>query len=316
MKVFVLGPTGSLGERIAVAVETAPTAHEEREFEDGEFKIRALEDVARETVFIVQSMHGNAARSVSDHLCRLLFFAGSLRDAAAAEVIAVLPYLAFARKDRRTQPRDPVATRYVAALLEAVGIGGVIAMDVHNTAAFDNAFRCPTQHLTALPLFVRHFSSRLTQAERIAVVSPDVGGVKRARAFKDALETETGKEVELAFVEKARSLGVVTGGAFAGNVRDASVVVVDDLISSGTTLARAARACLERGAKEVHAAATHAVLGRGAEQALASDELATIVVADTIDDAGRRCPALASKLLVLDSAPIFAAAVAAWMPDG
>jgi ribose-phosphate pyrophosphokinase len=217
-----------------------------------------------------------------------------------------VPYLAFARKDRRTKPRDPITTRYVATLFEAVGCGGFVTMDVHNLAAFENAFRCPTTNLDSAPLLARHFSSAARAAGKVVALAPDAGGVKRARVFAGLLEAEAGTTVELAFVEKSRSEGRIGGDRFAGDVDGAFVVVVDDLVSGGTTLARAARAAQERGVAEVHAAVTHGLFARGAGAALAGVELVSIAVTDTISDAAARGAGLGEKLAIVDTAEAFA----------
>jgi ribose-phosphate pyrophosphokinase len=180
-------------------------------------------------------------------------------------VTAVVPYLCYARKDRKTKPRDPVTTRYLACLFEAVGVDRVVTLDVHNLAAFQNSFRCRTEHLTALPLFVERLAP-MGREEPVVVVSPDIGGAKRARGFAEALERAIEREVPSAFVEKHRSGGVVTGGAFAGDVSDRVALIIDDLISSGGTILRAAHACRELGAREVHAIATHGLFVEGARQ--------------------------------------------------
>ena len=155
LRLFALQATAELGQAVADALGCRLAAHEERAFEDGEHKVRPLDAVGGANVYVVQSLHGGPAESANDKLCRLLFFVGALKDAGAARVTAVVPYLCYARKDRRTKPRDPVTTRYVAALVEAMGVDRVVAMDVHNPAAFENAFRCPAEHLEARPLFVR-----------------------------------------------------------------------------------------------------------------------------------------------------------------
>ncbi|AMN48404.1 ribose-phosphate pyrophosphokinase [Steroidobacter denitrificans] len=309
MKIFALNTSREFGAAIAATVGIELTAHEEREFEDGEFKVRTLESVRNERVFVCQTLHGDATQSTNDKLCRLLFFIGALKDAAAADVTVVVPYLAYARKDRRTKPRDPVTTRYLAALFEAVGLDAIVTMDVHNIAAFENAFRCRKEHLEAAPLIVRHFHHRIEIGRRIVVLAPDAGGVKRAKAFAELFADSAGRAVELAFMEKQRSEGHVTGSAFAGDVCAAAVIIVDDLASTGTTLARAARMCRERGAAEVYAAVTHGIFGFGAAEALGSTDIDGIVTTDTIGDVCRRCPALAPKLAVLETAPLFAEAV-------
>ena len=130
---------------------------EERHFEDGEHKCRALQSVRNQDVFIIQSLYSDESLSVNDKLCRLLFFIGALKDAAARKVTAIIPYLCYARKDRKTKSRDPVTTRYVAMLLEAMDIHRIVVVDVHNLAAYQNAFRCRSEHLEAKNLFLDYF---------------------------------------------------------------------------------------------------------------------------------------------------------------
>jgi ribose-phosphate pyrophosphokinase len=172
-------------------------------------------------------------------------------------VTAVVPYLAYARKDRRTQPRDPVTTRYVAAMFEAVGVDRVVVLDVHNEAAFDNAFRCPTLRLEAAGLFAASLAGELVE-RRVVVASPDVGGIKRAQRFRESLARQLATTVEFAFVEKRRARGVVSGDAFVGPADGADIVIYDDMIVSGGTILRAAGAARRAGAKRVYVAAPHA----------------------------------------------------------
>ena len=309
MKLF--GLHGSIAGARALAgelgLDLAP--HEEREFEDGEFKIRSLADVRRERAVIYQSCAGSADASANDKLMRALIFAGALKDAGAADVTLVAPYLAYARKDRRTKARDPVSTQYLAQMIESVGIDEVVVADVHNPAAFENAFRCRKQNVDTAPLFVGHFLPIAAAAARVAVVSPDAGGVKRARHFADLLAEATASPVDLAFVEKHRSEGRVTGELFAGEVRGATVIVVDDMICGGTTMRRAALQCLERGARIVHAAATHGVFTPETAAALEAGAVASIVVTDSVEDAAPRGSAFASRLTVLPCASAIAAAL-------
>ena len=146
---FALDATREFGEKVALHLGLPLSPHEEQGFDDGEHKSRSLVNVRGRDVFVVHSLHSDAAQSVNDKLCRLLFFIGALKDASAASVTAVVPYLAYARKDQKSKPRDPVTTRYVARMFEAAGTDRVVTMDVHNLAAFQNAFRCPTEHLEA-----------------------------------------------------------------------------------------------------------------------------------------------------------------------
>ena len=218
LKLFVLNSSRAFGEQVSLRLALEPSLHEEREFEDGEHKARPLISVRGKNVFVIQSLYADHQQSGNDKLCRLLFFIGALKDAAAARVTAVVPYLAYARKDRKTKPRDPVTTRYVAALFEAVGTDAVMTLDVHNLAAFQNAFRCRTEHLEANMLFVEHFVPVLKDSE-VVVVSPDAGGVKRAERLRQLLSHALGKPVGAAFAEKYRSLGVVSGDMVVGDVK-------------------------------------------------------------------------------------------------
>jgi ribose-phosphate pyrophosphokinase len=235
---------------------------------------------------------------------RLLFLLFCLRDASAARVIALVPYLSYARKDRRTQPRDPVNTRYVAQLLEATGVSGLICLDVHNPAALDNAFRMPVDHLSALPMFVRHFAERLPKGE-LAVASPDVGGVKRAQIFRELLSKQIERDVELVFVEKRRAQGVVSGGTVVGNVADRTVIVLDDLCASGQTLIRAASSLRAAGAAAVHVAFTHAPLARGLAAVSSCGDIASVVTTDSVGQEA----SVSDRLTELHVAPLFAEAV-------
>jgi ribose-phosphate pyrophosphokinase len=281
LMLFALGASRAWGEAVARQLGIELGVHEERAFEDGEHKSRVLASVRDRDVYVIHSLYSEAAQSVNDKLVRLLFFIGALKDAAAFRVTAVVPYLAYSRKDRKTKARDPVTTRYVAQLFEAVGTDCVVTMDVHNLAAYQNAFRCRSEHLEAAPLFVAHLVPLLGAAEAV-VVSPDAGGIKRAEAFRVLLAAALGRPVGAAFAEKYRSGGVVSGEALSGDVDGKVAVIVDDLISAGNTLARAARACRQRGAARVLAAATHGVFAPAADAVLGASEIERIVVADTI----------------------------------
>lgn len=309
MKLFGIQASLDGAQRLARELGLEVASHEEREFEDGEFKIRPLESVAGERVVVYQSLSGQAGMSVNDKLMRALVFVGALKDAGAAEVVFVAPYLAFARKDRRTKSRDPVTTRYIAQMCEAVGVDEIVTMDVHNRAAFDNAFRCRKQTIEAAPIFAEHFRALAASAGRAVVLSPDAGGVKRAREFARELTESSERAVDLAFVEKHRSEGRVSGGLFAGEVGDAVVIIFDDMICGGTTMLRAARLCLERGAKSVHVAATHGVFAAQAADALGDPALASIVVTDSVCDVRERGQALAGRLTVLESAGLLGGAL-------
>jgi len=305
---FALDASRAYGERVATALGITLCRHEEREFEDGEHKARPLENVRGRDVYVIHSLYGEPGMSANDKLVRLLFFVGALKDASAAQVTAICPYLAYSRKDRRTKPRDPLGSRYVAQLFEAVGTDRMVTLDVHNLAAYQNAFRIPAEHLEARGLFVAWFATRL-QDEAVVVVSPDAGGVKRADAFRDALARALGRPVGSAFMEKRRSEGVVSGEAVVGDIGGKTAIILDDLVSSGTTLARAAAACKARGASRVFAAASHGVFAGAAAEVLADPVLEKLLVADSIPPFRLPPAMLGRRVEVLDSAPLFAEAI-------
>jgi len=303
---FALSESAALGTEVCRAAGLEPTPLEERRFESGEFKLRPLESVRGRTAFVFQSLANTPDAPVADRFVRLLFLLQGLRDVGALRLVAVIPYLAYARKDRRTQLRDPVNTRYVAQLIEAAGCDQLVTLDVHNPAALDNAFRIPVDHLSALPMLAHHFAS-LYGREQLVVVSPDVGGVKRAQVFRELLAEHLGREVPLAFVEKRRAEGVVSGGTLVGMPAGKSVVVMlDDLCATGGTLIRAAEVCRDAGATAVHVAVTHAPLAEGIAALRAADAISTVVTTDSV---GMRHAPDDGKLVTLSIAPLLGLAI-------
>jgi ribose-phosphate pyrophosphokinase len=304
--IFALRESGDLGTAIAREAGTEPAGLEERDFEGGEFKLRPLVSVRARRVFIVQSLAGTGGASPAESLLRMLLLAMGLRDAGAAQIVALIPYLAFARKDRRTQPRDPVTMRYVAQLIEAAGVSQVVALDVHNQAAFDNAFRVPVMHLSAQPMLAARLRREIGSAG-LVVVSPDVGGIKRAQLFRELLARHVAAPVDLAFIEKRRVGGSVSGGMVVGDVAGRQVLVLDDLCATGGTLIRAADALRRAGALDVQVAVTHAPVPGGLQALLGAQGISRILVTDS---GGAWIGALRDpRLVLLPVAPLFAQAL-------
>lgn len=296
----------ALGGRVAAELRVELSPSEEREFDGGEHKMRPLCEVRGRKVCVVQSLCGDSTASANDKLCRLLFFIGSLKDAGASAVTACIPYLCYARKDRRTQAQDPVTTRYVAALLEAMGVDEVIVLDVHNEAAFDNAFRCRTVRIETAAIFAAPLAA-VCDTSRCVVASPDLGGVKRAQRLREQLATKFDADVGFAFMEKRRSGGIVSGDAFVGDVAGRDVVIYDDMIVSGGTIARAARAARTAGARRIIVAAAHAAFTSTAAQLFASDGPDLVMVSDSIELAKDFFSHQASRLRLCSIAPALAA---------
>ena len=314
MKVFALNASQTFGQKVADHLGVELSDHEERAFEEGEHKTRPLVNVRGADVFVIHSLYGEPGESVNDKLCRLLFFVGALRDASAGRVTVLAPYLCYSRKDRKTQTRDPVTTRYVASMFEAVGVDRVVTIDVHNLAAFQNAFRCRTEHLEAGSLFAAHVAETCV-GDDLVVLSPDVGGMKRAETFRRSLERLIDRPIGIGFMEKRRALGAVSGERLYAEVDRKTVVMIDDIIGSGTTMERAARACLAAGAVRVVAAATHGLFVGRAGEVIGGDALASTLVTDSVPPF-RLEPAVAeTKVTLLSIAPLFADAIRALHED-
>ncbi|MFP4228704.1 MAG: ribose-phosphate diphosphokinase, partial [Salinivenus sp.] len=309
IRLFAPSESEAFGRAVAAALDTELAPHHEQTFTDGEHEMRPEVNVRGHDVFVIQSLYADDEWSVNDKLCRLLFLLGALRDASARRVTAVVPYLCYQRKDRKTKPRGPVTTRYVAGMIEAVGTDRVLTMEVHNLAALQNAFRVRTEHLEARPLFVRHLAEKLP-AERVVVVSPDEGGVKRAAKFADGLGTAIGRDVPTAFVEKIRAGEEVKGGTLVGDVEDRVALVVDDLVSTGGTITQAAAACAKVGARTVWGVVTHGLFVGEANERVAQSALDALYVTNTIRP-NRLTDEAAARLAVCDAAPRFAAAIQA-----
>lgn len=279
--VFALGRSRSWRDAVSPYGGLEFADAEERAFEDGEHKLRPLVSVRDRDVFIVQALAGDAELSVNDRLARLLFFIATLRDHGARRVTAVAPYLPYARKDRRTKPHDPITFRYLAQMFEAMGTDCVVTLEVHNLAALENAFRCPTVHLTTAELLAEAVCDVVAD-QPLAVVSPDPGGAKRADGWRDFLDARTGGATSAAFLEKRRSEGVVSGESVVGDVNGRLAVIVDDMIVSGGTMARAVDACRARGATGVIACAAHGLFTSGSEALLDHPGLDHLIVANTV----------------------------------
>jgi len=298
----------ALAEAVAADLDTTVAAHEDRRFEDGECKVRPLVDPRGEDAYVFQGLHGTPDESPHDKLVRLLMFVATLRDHGARRVTAVVPYLAYARKDRRTKPHDPLGLRVVAQLLEAVGAAQVIVLEVHNLAAFENAFRIPTVHVDARRALEAAVLPLLDDRP-VAVASPDPGGTKRAQLWRDELEARLQRPIGFAMVDKTRSAGLLGGGRLvAGDVEGATVILFDDLIASGETLARAQRALRSAGARQVVACAAHGLFVGSAASILAEAGFERVLVTDSVPPLrlphGHRVP-----LRIATCAPLFSEAL-------
>ncbi len=308
LRLFALEGSRDYARGVARQLNVELAALEERDFEDGEHKARPRESLRGQEAFVLHSLYGGEGQSPNDKLCRLLFFCSAVKDAGAASVTAVVPYLCYARKDRRTKSRDPVTTRYVAALFEASGVDRVVTLEVHNLAAFENAFRCNTVHLDLRQPFVNHLRP-LLGGSPVTVISPDAGGLKRAEGFRQTLAAALDCEVGGAFMEKYRSSGVVSGEMLVGDLQGRIAIVLDDLIASGGTMLRTARKAREQGAIQVVAVATHGLFAGKANEVFADPLIDRLVIGDTVPPFRLTDSSATAKLEVVDSRWLVAEAI-------
>ncbi len=315
MELILLALPGSeaAGAAIGRFLGVPPGRIEERLFEDGEHKIRPLDNVRGADVYLLQSLHGDHQRSPDEKLVRLLMLLGAVRDASAARITVVAPYLCYARKDARTKVQDPVSSRYVAQLLEALGCDRIVTMEVHNPAAYQNAFRIPAEHLEGTRLLGDALLAMAPGSDAV-VVSPDSGGVKRAEHLRAYLSQRLATPLASAFMEKHRSGGVVSGERLVGDVAGRTAIIIDDLVSSGTSLSRVATACAAGGASRILAAATHAMFSAEAEQVLSAMPVEALLVSDTVALRPMTAEAM-TKVRVIPTAPLLAGAIRALHTD-
>ena len=273
-------------------------AAETKVFPDGELLVKLDEDVRGRDCYVVLS----TCQPVNESLVELLIFIDCLRRASARRITAVLPYFGYARQDRKDEGRVPITAKLVANLISAAGCQRVLCMDLH-AAQIQGFFDLPVDHLTAGPVLLEHFRRVLPSLGPTMVLSPDVGNAKTANMFADQLG------VDLAIIEKRRGTATeVSARNVIGDVRGKTVLMFDDMVTTGGTVSEAARVARERGATGVFIACTHAVMAGMAVERLAGPDITGVVVTDTIPLDGR-LDRLQGKLTVLTVAPMLGEAV-------
>jgi ribose-phosphate pyrophosphokinase len=239
-------------------------------FSDGEIYFQILENVRGADVFVVQPCH----YPVDNHLLELLLMIDAFKRASAWRITAVLPYYCYARQDRKDKPRVPISAKLVADLLETAGANRALTLDLH-APQIQGYFDVPVDHLYASPVLVEYF--RQLNLPNVTVVSPDAGGVERARFFAKKMDAP------LAIVDKRRvDVDVSEVMHLIGDVRGRTALIVDDIIDTAGTLVKTAEALLEEGATQVYAACTHPVLSGPAVQRIAKSQIKEVVVTDSV----------------------------------
>ncbi len=285
-----------LCEAIAAYLSVPLTKCQVRRFADMEVFVEIQENVRGEDAFIVQS----TSFPTNDHLMELLIMTDALRRASARRITAVVPYFGYARQDRKPGPRTPISAKLVANLITRAGADRVLTVDLH-AGQIQGFFDIPTDNLFSAPVIVRDIKERL-DLSNVMVVSPDVGGVVRARALAKRIDAP------LSIVDKRRErAGESEVMNIIGDVSGKSCILVDDIIDSGGTLCNAAEALLKNGAKEVYAYITHGVLSGGAVARVAASCLKELVVTDTIQ--ATEAVRVAKNVRVISIAPLIGEAI-------
>jgi len=271
MKILTCNSNRPLAEAISAYLNLPLTKASVRRFADMEVFVEILENVRGEDVFVVQS----TSYPANDNLLELLVTLDALRRSSARRITTVIPYYGYARQDRRSVGRTPISAKLVANLITVAGANRVVTVDLH-AGQIQGFFDIPTDNLFAAPVFVKDIQERF-KGKPLTMVSPDVGGVLRARAIAKRLEAE------LAIIDKRRErAGVSEVMNIIGDVKGRTCILADDIVDSAGTLCNAAEALMEAGAESVSAYVTHGVFSGGAVARVASSPLKELVVTDSI----------------------------------
>lgn len=269
-KIFTGSANRPLAEAICSYLQARPGQARMGQFSDGEIYFQILENVRGADVFVVQP----CSHPVDFHLMELLLMIDAFKRASAWRITAVIPYYAYARQDRKDKPRVPISAKLVADLLETAGASRALTLDLH-APQIQGYFNVPVDHLYASPVMVEYFTKQ--GAKDITVVSPDAGGVERARFFAKKLDAP------LAIVDKRRvDVDVSEVMHLIGDVAGRPALIIDDMIDTAGTLVKTAEALLQEGATEVSAACTHAVLSGPAVERISGSQLKEVVVTDSV----------------------------------
>jgi len=297
MKILSGNSNRALTEAIAAYLGVPLTKCQVRRFADMEVFVEILENVRGQDAFIVQS----TSYPANDHLMEVLIMTDALRRASARRITAVIPYFGYARQDRKPGPRTPISAKLVANLVTRAGADRVLTVDLH-AGQIQGFFDIPTDNLFSAPVMVRDIKERM-ELQNLMVVSPDVGGVVRARALAKRIDAP------LAIVDKRRErAGESEVMNIIGDVSGKTCILVDDIVDSGGTLCNAAEALLHDGAKEVFAYITHGVLSGGAVARIAASHLKELVLTDTIQPT--EAVSVAKNIRIVSIAPLIGEAIA------
>jgi ribose-phosphate pyrophosphokinase len=296
MKILAGNSNRPLAEAISACISLPLTKASIRRFSDMEVFVEIEENVRGEDVFVIQS----TSYPTNDNLMELLISLDALKRGSARRITAVIPYFGYARQDRKSGPRTPISAKLVANLITEAGADRVLTMDLH-AGQIQGFFDIPTDNLYAAPVLVKDIESKLN-GEDLVIVSPDVGGVLRARGLAKRLNAD------LAIIDKRREkAGVSEVMNIIGDVKDRRCILVDDIVDSAGTLCNAGVALMDQGATSVHAYVTHGVLSGGAVARVSASPIEKMVITDSIQ--GTEAVRVSHNIEQLTIAPLMADAI-------
>ena len=272
LKIFALSSNRPLAEKIADEVGVELGDINISQFADGEIKVNIDESIRGDHVYLVQS----TSYPVNDHLMELLIAIDALRRASAKTINVVIPYYGYARQDRKAQPREPITAKLVANMLVQAGVDRLVTLDLH-AAQIQGFFDIPMDHLLGAPLLANYFIDNHLEGDDVVVVSPDHGGVTRARKLAEFLKSP------IAIIDKRRpKANVAEIMNIVGEVQGKTCVIIDDMIDTAGTITLAADALMEKGAKDIYVCCTHPVLSGPAISRLEASPIKKVIITDSI----------------------------------
>lgn len=297
IKIFTGNSNPGLAKKIAERLELPVGKSSVGTFSDGEISVNIYETVRGSDVFVVQS----TSAPVNDHLMELLIMIDAFKRASAGRVTAVIPYMGYARQDRKAKARDPISAKLVADLITTAGADRVLTMDLH-APQIQGFFNIPVDHLLGVPILAPYYAKKFGRnREDVVVVSPDLGSVTRARTFAQRLN------IPLAIIDKRRpKANVAEVMNVIGDIKGKNVILVDDMIDTAGTIAQGATALMEYGAKAVYACCTHPVLSGPAIERIEASPISELLVLDTVVLPPEK---QLEKIKVKSVAPVFAEAI-------
>lgn len=319
LRIFGLGSSVGYTDQVCRTLGLKRSEHKEAWQDDDEPYVLSKENVRGSDVFIIQSLYSCHKERLADKLLKILLFSRSLRDASARRITLVFPYLAFQRQDRKTESRAPVYTKYIPEMIEGLlrPDDRILTIDAHNLSAYQSGFRLMLDHLEAKPVVCDWFNANVNRIwpdlnlDNLCFASPDEGGVKRVGFYRKRIQSQIGKDIDTASVYKTHEEKEIETHGVMGNVKGKDVLLIDDMISSGTTLIKATNSIEKEGGRVRGAIATHGLfVGSTANEKIAAlqQKGIRVIVTDTVHT-NKLDPKIQKELVVIPTAPLLGEAI-------